>query len=85
MSHHLSVPPLPNPLWVLRGSTGLALLCSVTQVASGAWVLTLTFGYERVLTESYPDARDAIDRAAQLKAGLVEKGWSHVSADEQAV
>lgn len=74
------VPPtapqaVPNPLWVLRGTADRPLQCAVTQAPSALWFVTVSYGQETLLSESYPSLGTAMLRATTLKEGMMANGW----------
>lgn len=66
---------VPNPLWVLRGITERHLACSITQEPSALWFVTVNYGRETILNESYPNLGTAMLRATSLKDGMIANGW----------
>lgn len=78
MSHQTAPSIVPDPLWILRGTTERQLVCRVSQVPSRLWIVTVKLAHETMLSESYPDAASALQRATALHEGMIGKGWSHV-------
>jgi hypothetical protein len=71
-----------GPLWTLQGTTKRRVECRMTESADRAWVLTLTFGQETLLSESFRKASEAIMRANSLKSTLIAKDWTVVLSDD---
>lgn len=63
--------------WRLRGSTDRIVECRVTHTASMAYSVTVVFGSETFLHETYPDEASASSRAMQVCQRLVKSGvWT---------
>ena len=63
--------------WRLRGSTDRIVECRVTHRASMAYSVTVVFGSETFLHETYPDEAGATSRAMQVCERLVKSGaWT---------
>lgn len=45
-SHQPVISRLPDPFWVLQGTTAKELACSVTEAPSRAWIVMLKLGHE---------------------------------------
>ena len=63
------------PVWRLSGNTGRELTCQITRGVTGRWLVTLSLGSERMLSDGCLDRDAAVQRSDRLKAGLVAKGW----------
>ena len=63
--------------WRLRASTDRIVECRVTHTASMAYSVTVVFGSETFLHETYPDEASAGSRAMQVCQRLVKSGvWT---------
>ena len=68
-------------LWVLRGTTERTLWCSVSEAPSELWLVTVSYGSETMLQESYPTVDSARLRATGLRDVLTGNGWRAANAD----
>jgi hypothetical protein len=56
------------------------LECCVDRTASKSLMVTVVFGHETFLSETYPDETSALVRAAQVRDGLLTGGgWTVVN------
>ena len=63
--------------WRLRGSADRIVECRITHTASMAYSVTVVFGSETFLHETYPDEASASSRAMQVCQRLVKSGvWT---------
>ena len=63
--------------WRLRCSTDRCVECRVIHTASMAYSVTVVFGSETFLHETYPDEASASSRATQVRQRLVKSGaWT---------
>jgi hypothetical protein len=70
-------PRMGKVAWRLRGSTDKLLECRVQHIASMAYSVTVVFGSETFLHETYPDEGSATSRAMQVYQRLVKSGaWT---------
>ena len=80
MEHRHSTRPdiaPANPLWRLRGATKRLVECSVRRTISKLYVVTVVFGSETLLDETYPDYSSAMTRAVHVRDGLLKSGgWT---------
>ena len=75
----MRLSPTPNTLWRLRGSTNKLIECWVSRTASKLHAITVVFGHETILSETYPDESSARRRAMQGRDGLLKVGgWTLV-------
>lgn len=66
-----------TPVWRLAGSTTKLVECYVEPTSSKLHMVTVVFGSETFLTESYPDAASAMRRATHVRDGLLKTGsWT---------
>jgi|SwirhisoilCB2_FD_contig_41_21363947_length_449_multi_2_in_0_out_0_2 hypothetical protein len=71
---------MSNTVWQLRGSMDKVLECCVDRTASRSLTVTVVFGNETFLSETYPDETSALVRATQVRDGLLTSGgWTIVS------
>lgn len=70
-------PRIGKVVWRLRGSTDKLLECRVQRIAWMAYSVTVVFGSETFLHETYPDEGSATSRAIQVCQRLVKSGtWT---------
>jgi hypothetical protein len=69
---------MPNEAaWRLAGSTAKVVECFVQPTASTLHEVSVRFGGEMLLVESYPDSASALTRATELRDGLLKSGtWT---------
>jgi hypothetical protein len=70
--------------WRLAGSTAKVVECFVQPTASTLHQVSVVFGGEMLLTESYPDSASAMTRATQLREGLLNSGTWTVAPEAAA-
>lgn len=71
---------MSNTVWQLRGSMDKVLECCVDRTASRSLTVTVVFGHETFLSETYPDETSALVRATQVRDGLLTSGgWTVVN------
>jgi hypothetical protein len=76
---------MPNEAaWRLAGSTAKVVECFVQPTASTLHEVSVMFGGEMLLTESYPDSASAMTRATQLREGLLKSGTWTLAPDGAA-
>lgn len=76
---------MAKTVWRLHRSSGNILECCVDRTPSKAHTVTVVLGHETFLRESYPDEPSALDRAMQVREGLLKSGWATVSHTTVAV
>jgi hypothetical protein len=73
------MPFTNSTVWQLRGSMDKVLECCVDRTASRSLMVTVVFGHETFLSETYPDETSALVRATQVRDGLLlSGGWTVV-------
>ena len=75
------IPADPSLLWALRDDpqrhSWLLIECRLTHDPDGQWVLELTRGSERLLTEPCGTESGALARAQELRQILLDAGWTN--------
>jgi hypothetical protein len=67
--------PLPfRTVWRLRGETGIEAMGTLVQRAN-EFAIVITYGADTLLEEVFPTEAEAIERALQMEATLLARGW----------
>ena len=76
---------MPKTVWVLRGSTDKVVECCLAQTPSNAHALSVVRGRETYLFETYPNEVSAVERAMQVRDGLLKSGGWSIASDQMSM
>jgi hypothetical protein len=61
--------------WVLLRGNGHQVRCQIEHRAPHGYAVSVTFGREALLFETFPHPEQAVQRARAFREGLLRKGW----------